>query len=227
MQFSDIMKTEVIEPKSGKAKNMVLFLHGYGSNKDDLISIGREWQDKLPDTVFLSPNAPQDCEMMPGMGGYQWFSLRTVQVDSIEREMEREGQVKEVVKNLHAYIDQKLEEYGVDESNLIVVGFSQGSMMTMYTMPRRLKPCAGIVCYSGLLLDGEGLKADDIQKMPVLAMHGAVDDVVPPFNLNLVQKGFDEAGFEVETIMRPGLAHGIDQFGLTRGLDFVLECLGE
>jgi len=210
------MESAIIKPKSGNAKTMVMFLHGYGSNKDDLIGIGSDWQEALPDTVFVSPNAPEICEQFDL--GYQWFSLRSIDARAMEG-------IKDAVPKLNKYIDEQLKEWNIEEKNLVVVGFSQGAMMADYTMPRRKKACAGIVSYSGLLVDADGLKGLSIVKMPVLAMHGEDDDVVPPFNLNEIEKGFEDAGFEIETIMRPNLGHGIDYFGIKRGLDFVSECL--
>ncbi len=124
---------------------------------------------------------------------------------------------------LHAYIDAQLKQWGVDENRLAVVGFSQGAMMAMYAMPRRKKPCAAVVGYSGMLLDATGLIAPDIVKPPILAIHGDMDDVVSPTSLEDIQSGFSAARFNVETVMRPGLGHGIDPFGLTRGVQFIKE----
>ena len=74
-----------------------------------------------------------------------------------------------------------------------------------------------------MMLDAQGLKNPGIVKMPVLAIHGDADEVVPPDNLERIERGFEEAGFDIETIMCPGLGHGIDQFGLTRSLQFLQE----
>jgi phospholipase/carboxylesterase len=206
-----------LPPRSGKAQQMVMFLHGYGANGDDLLNIGEDWADALPDAVFLSPNAPDACEAYAG--GYQWFSIRAID----EKAFEREKLVETVTPILNAYIDEQLQKWGVPESKLAVAGFSQGAMMAMYTMPRRKTPCAAVIGYSGLLIDAGGLNAPGIVKMPVLAIHGDVDEIVPPKCLAGVQSGFAEAGFNVETIMRPGLGHGIDQFGLIRGVEFIEE----
>jgi phospholipase/carboxylesterase len=199
-----------LSPQSGKAKSMVIFLHGYGANGADLLSIGEEWASDLPDTVFLSPNAPD---------GFQWFSIRAID----EKAFEREKQIETVAPILNAYIDAQLEKWNVPESKLVVAGFSQGAMMAMYTMPRRKNPCAGVIGYSGMLIDAAGLKLPNITKVPILAIHGDRDEIVLPKALAGVEKGFTEAGFNVETIMRPGLAHGIDHFGLMRGLEFTKE----
>ena len=205
----------IIAPKSGKARQLVIFLHGYGSNGSDLISIGEEWAPGLPDTAFVSPNAPDPCDEWPI--GYQWFSIRAIDRDAIERGR----QIENVAPVLNGFIDQQLEKWNVTEDRLAVVGFSQGAMMAMYTMPRRRNPCAAVIGYSGMLINAEGLREKGIVKPRILAIHGDADDVVPPSCLYGVNEGFEAAGFNVETIMRPGLEHGIDQFGLRYGMEFL------
>jgi phospholipase/carboxylesterase len=212
----------VLPPKSGTAKQMVLFLHGYGANGADLLSIGEDWAFALPDTVFLSPNAPERCEQWAA--GYQWFPIRAAD-GIVTKALERTDAIQKPAAALNAYIDGQLKQWNVDESRLVVAGFSQGAMMAMYAMPRRQKPCAGIIGYSGMLLDAKGLQDPAIVKPAVLAIHGDADDVVPPFCLQEAEAGFSAAGFEVEALLRPGLGHGIDQFGFIRGLQFIQERL--
>jgi phospholipase/carboxylesterase len=209
-----------IAPRSGKARQLVIFLHGYGANGDDLLSIGHEWAEGLPDAAFAAPNAPEVCEAYAG--GYQWFSIRAIDPAAFERDQS----AARVAPVLDAYIDAQLEKWGVAPENLAVAGFSQGAMMAMYAMPRRARPCGAVIGYSGMLLDAAGLKAPGIVKMPVLAIHGAADDIVPPESLEKVDAGFTAAGFDVETALRPGLGHGIDPFGMTRGLQFIQESFG-
>ena len=206
-----------IAPRSGKAKQLVMFLHGYGANGNDLIEIGNDFAEALPDAAFVSPNAPEVCEAWSA--GYQWFPIRAITPEA----MERDKKASIVAPILSAYIDEQLKKWGVDDSALAVAGFSQGAMMAMYTMPRRKKPNAAVIGFSGMLLDAQGLKGADIVKMPILAIHGDADEIVPPDNLARIESGFSEAGFDIETIMRPGLGHGIDHFGLTRSLQFLQE----
>lgn len=208
-----------IPPLSGKAKQLVIFLHGYGSNGADLIDIGEQWAEELPDCAFVSPNAPDVCEQYAA--GFQWFSIRAIDPQSFEREQS----AQRALPALNAFIDAELEKWGVDESRLVVGGFSQGAMMAMYAMPRRKKPCAGVIGWSGMLIDAEGLKAPGIVKMPILAIHGDRDDVVPPSNLAKIDEGFMAAGFDVETMMRPGLTHNIDPMSIARSFEFTRECL--
>ncbi|MFH1158493.1 MAG: dienelactone hydrolase family protein [Pseudomonadota bacterium] len=218
MTSSDTLDGPFLPPKSGKAKQMVMFLHGYGANGEDLLSIGADMADTFPDTVFLSPNAPEPCEAFPA--GFQWFPIRSAD-GTVSKELDRAETIRKPAAVLNSFIDAQLTQWGVDESRLIVIGFSQGSMMALYAMPRRAKPCAGIISYSGMLIDAAGLKAQGIVRPPVLAVHGDADEVVPPFNLKAIQEGFSAAGFNIETVLRPALGHGIDQPGLARGVKFI------
>ena len=207
-----------IAPRSGNAKQLVIFLHGYGSNGDDLISIGDEWKQALPDAAFVSPNAPEVCEVHPA--GFQWFPISS----AIEHEaLTRDKMAAKVTPMLNAYIDEQLTKWGVDDAHLAVAGFSQGAMMAMYAMPRRAKPCAAVIGFSGMLLDADGLKGPNIVKVPILAVHGSADDVVPAWNLEHIEEAAGAAGFEVETLLRPDLPHSIDHFSIMRALQFVQE----
>lgn len=209
-----------IAPQSGKARQLVVILHGYGDSGQGILGLGHEWMSDLPDAAFVAPNGVAPCEAFAG--GYQWFSIRAAEAITT-RALDRKELIAPPTEALHAYIDAQLQKWGVDETHMVVVGFSQGAMMAMYAMPRRSKPCAGVIAYSGLLSDPAGLKAESISKMPVLAIHGALDDVVIPSCLDEVETGFADAGFDVETVLRPSLAHSIDQFGLIRGLQFMQE----
>ncbi|MCC7038143.1 MAG: dienelactone hydrolase family protein [Alphaproteobacteria bacterium] len=137
--------------------------------------------------------------------------------------IEREQHALNVLPILNGFIDQELQKWGVDDAHLAVAGFSQGAMMAMYAMPRRKKACAAVIGYSGMMIDAEGLKAAGNVKVPVLAIHGDRDDVVIPDNLAKIDEGFTAAGYDIETVMRPGLAHGLDQFGIIRGVEFIRE----
>lgn len=212
-----------LAPRSGKAKNLVILLHGYGDSGQGLISLGHELAPEMPDTAFVAPNAVEVCEAFAG--GYQWFSLRFSDGPLTKEGLGRKELIQKPAVALNEFIDAQLAKWGVDDAHLAIAGFSQGAMMAMYAMPRRPKPCAAVIGYSGMLVDPEGLKAPGISKMPVLVVHGAMDDVVPAHCLNDAETGFKAAGFDVETLLRPHLAHSIDQIGFMRGLDFLKEHL--
>src|SRR5579863_10190225 len=128
-------------PKHGKPQQLVVLLHGYGADGNDLIGIGAEWQSLLPDAEFLSPHAPFPCEAMPF--GRQWFAFQ-----GRSREQVLDG-VKRAAAILDQYLTEILAERGIDESKLALVGFSQGAMMSLYVGLRRAKPVAGVVAFSG------------------------------------------------------------------------------
>ncbi len=216
------LKSLSISPLNGKAKSLVIILHGYGDSGQGILGLGHEWAASLPDTAFVAPNAPEVCEAFAS--GFQWFSLRAS--EGINTGAFEKGDVAQKPADiLSAFIDEQLDHWGLTDDRLAVVGFSQGAMMAMYLMPRRAKPCAAVIGYSGLLCGAAGLLEPKTVKMPVLAVHGGMDDVVVPGCLDAIDSGFSAAGFDVETVLRPNLGHSIDEFGLMRGLDFLKEHL--
>jgi phospholipase/carboxylesterase len=115
--------------KSGKARQLVVFLHGYGADGNDLIEIGRQWRTFLPDADFVAPHAPERCTMSPM--GRQWFPLTMRDPD------ERWRGVIAARPTLDAFLDKELASRGLDERALALVGFSQGTMMALHTGLRR------------------------------------------------------------------------------------------
>ena len=204
----------MVPPASGGApKSMVIFLHGYGSNGDDLIGLASYWRAGLPDTVFVSPNAPQICPGAPG--GYQWWGLSGG--DPAKR---AEG-VRQPAPVLNAFIDSLLVRFGLTEDRLALVGFSQGTMMALHVGPRRVKALAGIVGYSGALADPERLVEEVRSTPPVLLVHGDADPMVPFAALASAKAGLEQVGITVEAHTAPGLGHSIDEPGLRLGAQFL------
>jgi phospholipase/carboxylesterase len=207
-------------PKSGaKPKQLIVFLHGYGSNGDDLISLAPYWADLLPDAEFVSPNAPFPCEQNP-FGGYQWFGL-----DDRNPATKLAG-TRAAATILDAYLDQALKSRGLDERKLALVGFSQGTMMSLHVGPRRATAPAAIVGYSGALIGPDALGAELKSKPPILLVHGTGDQVVPFPAMGAAAQVLQALGVKVETLARPGLPHSIDPEGLTRGGRFIQENFG-
>lgn len=206
-----------IHPAAGPAKSLVVFLHGYGADGNDLIDIGRMWSGVMPETAFVSPHAPEPCEQAPM--GRQWFPLAGVDPHSM-----RDGVLK-AAPVLDAFLDDELARLSLKADRMALVGFSQGAMMALHVGPRRAEATAGIIGYSGLLPNPEFLAAEARHKPPVLLVHGDADQVVPPVALMAAQQVLTDAGFSVEAHARPGLAHGIDQFGLEAGAAFLRKLL--
>jgi phospholipase/carboxylesterase len=205
-------------PASGGApKSLVIFLHGYGSNGADLIDLAPYWAQALPDTLFLSPDAPQPCDGVPY--GRQWWPLTSLTPQA------RAAGVRVSAPALNAYIDAQLAAYGLTEDKLALVGFSQGSMMALHVGPRRAKALAGIIGFSGMLADPEALAVEAVTKPPVLLVHGDRDDVLPVTALHQAEASLKALGFEVAAQVSPGLGHSIDEVGLRLGARFLTEKL--
>lgn len=209
----------IFPPVSGAApRKLVVLLHGLGADGRDLIGLAPHWADRLPDTAFLAPNAPNPCDMAPY--GYQWFSLQ-------DRTMARVAAgVRAAAGPLDAFLDRMLGEYGLTDADLALVGFSQGTMMALHVAMRRPNPCAAVVGYSGALVAPETLAAEIRSKPPVLLVHGAADEVVPVQALPAAVGALEAAGVPVQHAVRPGLGHSIDMEGLALGAAFLAEKLG-
>jgi phospholipase/carboxylesterase len=206
-----------IHPAGGAAKSLVVFLHGYGADGNDLIDIGRIWARQMPTTAFVSPHAPEPCGEAPM--GRQWFPLAGMDAARL-----RAG-VLSASAALDAFLDAELLRHKLTDDRMALVGFSQGTMMALHTAPRRPKAMAGVVGYSGLLPGAEYLAAEARHKPPVLLVHGDADPLVPSLALFAAERALGDAGFPVEWHMRPGLAHGIDQAGLEHGAAFLKRVL--
>jgi phospholipase/carboxylesterase len=201
-------------PPSGEApRSLVVLLHGYGSNGDDLIGLVPYWRAALPDTLFLAPDAPQPCPGAPG--GRQWWPLTSLTPEA------RAAGVRISAPALNAYIDSQLAAHGLGEDRLALVGFSQGTMMALHVGPRRAKALAGIIGYSGMLADPDALTAEITSRPPVLLVHGDADDVLPVSALAAARTRLEGLGFEVATHVSRGLGHSIDETGLQLGSQFL------
>ena len=208
----------MVAPASGgKPDSIVLLLHGYGSNGEDLIGLVPYWRDALPNTLFVSPNAPEPCPGAPG--GYQWWPLTN------RSATERAAGVRPPAEILNRFIDRLLEHHGLADDRLALVGFSQGTMMALHVGPRRERPLAGIVGYSGMLVDPDALAAEAKSKPPLLLIHGEADAMVPFSSLREAATAFERLGFEVSTHASPGLGHGIDEAGIRLARQFLTRVL--
>jgi len=201
----------------GKPRRLVILLHGLGADGNDLIGLAPYWARLLPDAEFLSPNAPFPCDMAPH--GYQWFSSQDRTPEAVL------GGVRAAAPILDAFIDEALEQRGLGSGELALVGFSQGTMMSLFVGLRRAEPVAGIVGFSGRLLAPELLASELRSRPPILLVHGTEDPLVPYSSLAAAETTLKAAGVPVETVTSFGIGHSIDDQGLRRGGEFLKKVL--
>jgi phospholipase/carboxylesterase len=207
-----------LEPRGGAARRLVVFLHGYGADGNDLIEIGRAWQQLLPDTAFVSPHAPEPCAGAPM--GRQWFSLTFRDPD------ERWRGVNAAAPTLNQFLDAELGRRKLPPSALALVGFSQGTMMALHVGLRRPTPPAAIVGYSGLFVlpnnaAPEVVAGEIKSRPPVLLIHGDQDELIPVQALFHATQALAALEVPTEWHISPGIGHGIDQEGLRHGGEFL------
>ncbi|WP_108721657.1 alpha/beta hydrolase [Neptunicoccus sediminis] len=205
--------------KSGDTKSLVIFVHGYGADGNDLISLADPLAEHMPDTVFYAPDAPNRCKMNPM--GFEWFPIP--RMDGSTEEAARAG-MEEAVALLGDWLVETMKAEGVTAAQTVLVGFSQGTMMSLHVGPRLSDKLAGIVGFSGRLLAPEAI-GEVVNKPPVLLVHGDMDDVVPPSSMPEAAEVLSGAGFEVYTHVSKGTAHGIAPDGLGLALQFMMEKL--
>lgn len=212
------MNGSSLQPISGAGpKQIVLLLHGFGSNGADLISLAPHWQRQLPEALFLAPNAPQRLGSMSA--GYQWWPLTTFTPAALA------SGAASAAPAIASFVDRKLDQYGLTDSSLAIVGFSQGAMMALHLGLRRTHRVAAIVGYSGMLTGASELSHVPITKPPVLLVHGSADPVVPVAALHAAQRTLKHLGIDVMTHVSDGIGHTVDPTGLRMGGDFIAKAL--
>jgi phospholipase/carboxylesterase len=209
-----------LDPEVATAKRLVVFLHGYGADGNDLIELGRQWRKLLPDAAFVSPHAPERCAGAPT--GRQWFPLNVLAPDDARGEDQRWSGVVAARPALDAFLDAELARRGLDDSRLALVGFSQGSMMALHVGLRRRRAPAAIVAYSGLLVGPD--KLDEAKALsakgespPILLVHGDQDPLIPLEAMFAAMDDLARAGIPSQWHLSLGVGHGIDAGGLTHG----------
>ena len=209
-------------PLSGETRSAVIFLHGYGANGADLLGLADPLAEHLPDTLFLAPDAPEHCAGSPM--GYQWFPIPWIDGSSQEESMRG---MQSAIQDLNAFLDGVMVDEDLLPEQVVLFGFSQGTMMALHVAPRREDPVAGVVAFSGRLLSPDLLADEAVSRPAIMLIHGDQDDVVPVQSLPEAAEALQGAGFqEVFAHIQQGTAHGIAPDGLSVALAFIRDKCG-
>lgn len=203
-------------PALGQATSVVVFVHGYGADGADLMGLADPLAPHLPGTAFYSPDAPQRCAGNPF--GRQWFPIPWMDGST---EAQAAAGLEASAADLNAFLDGVLAAEGLGPERLALVGFSQGTMMSLHVAPRRDAALAGVVGFSGRLLAPERLAAETRVRPPVLLLHGDQDPVVPFAEMAKAEAALKKADFAVATHVMRGTPHGIAPDGLAVALHFL------
>lgn len=204
----------------GTARSLVVFVHGYGANGADLLSLADVMAPHLPDTAFVAPDA---ADRVPGMaGGYQWFPIPRFDGSS---DAQAEAGLVQSAADLSDFIDQRLRYEGLGPEAVALVGFSQGAMMALHVAPRREVAMAAVVAISGRLIAPERLAGEVLVRPPVMVIHGDQDPVVEFSEMAAAGDALVAAGFETYGHVMAGMGHGISQDGLSTALGFLKKYL--
>ena len=190
-----------LAPKHGAPRQLVVLLHGYGADGNDLIGLSKHWQELLPEAAFASPHAPERCTMSGA--GYQWFPLARLDPHETARGVESAAPA------LSSFLDAELARYGLGPERLALVGFSQGTMMALHVGLRLPQLPAAIVGFSGLLVAPERLPSFPGGGPKLFLAHGDADQVIPPAALFVSAGALGRTGLTVQWHLTPGMGHGI------------------
>lgn len=196
-----------LPPARGNATHLVVLLHGYGADGNDLIGLAPHWQRMLPTAAFVAPNAPEPCAGAPM--GYQWFSISRIDPHEMARGVESAAPL------LNDFLDAELKRLGLTGDRMALVGFSQGTMMSLHVGLRRAAKPAAIVGFSGMLAGEAPALGPDAP--PILLVHGDADPMIPVGAVFDAAGKLGRAGGCVQWHVSPGLGHSIDEAGLMLG----------
>jgi len=198
-----------LAPSRGPATHLVVLCHGYGADGNDLIGLAPHWQRLLPTVAFAAPNAPEPCAGSPM--GFQWFPISRLDPEEMQKGVES------AADTLNAFLDSELARLELPPERLSLVGFSQGTMMSLHVgLTRPVKPAA-IVGYSGVLAGAGSLQRQGPDAPPILLIHGDADPMIPAEALFASATALGEAGASVQWHVSQGIGHAIDADGLSLG----------
>ena len=207
------LDAKIIKPEDKNINNAVVLLHGYGGDGNDIAPVTTNWKRFLPNTVFICPDGPETCSINPS--GYQWFDLNSEDEKYItEKALEAE-------KILKKFIAEIKKEFDLLNSNICLSGFSQGCMMSINVGLSEKEKFAGILGFSGKVINKVDLDSRIFSKPSTLLIHGDQDEIVPPVNLLEAKDFFERNKIDIITKMIKGCGHNIPIEASSTGLIFL------
>ena len=209
-----ILDTTSIFPLSkNKPQQAIVLCHGYGGDGKDISALAINWQRFLPDAIFLSPNAPETCKDNPQ--GYQWFDLSS---DKEEEILEKSLIAEE---KLSIFLDEVLNNFNLKPTNLALVGFSQGCMISVQVALKKKEQINCLIGYSGKIINQNHLSNNIHSKPKIFLMHGTKDSIVLPTHLLEAKEYLAKHGLKIKTKMFRDCEHRIPVEGSSLGLEFL------
>ena len=205
--------TSVTPLSKNKPRQGVILCHGYGGDGKDISSLAISWQRFLPDAIFLCPNAPEVCTVNPQ--GYQWFDLTSEKEEVI---LEKSLMAEE---KLNTFLDQVFDNFQLEPTNLALVGFSQGCMMSIQVGLKKKEQINCVIGYSGKVINQKHLSNNINSKPKIFLMHGANDTIVPPTHLLEAKEYLNKHGLKIKIKLLKNCDHKIPVEGSSLGLGFL------
>jgi len=205
--------TSVTPLSKNKPRQGIILCHGYGGDGKDISSLAINWRRFLPDAIFLCPNAPEICTVNPQ--GYQWFDLTS---DEEEVILEKSLMAEE---KLNTFLDQVFDNFQLEPTNLALVGFSQGCMVSIQVGLKKKEQINCIIGYSGKVINQKHLSNNINSKPKIFLMHGENDTIVPPTHLLEAKEYLNKCGLKIKTKLFKNCDHKIPVEGSSLGLGFL------
>ena len=194
-------------------KKLVVFIHGYGSNGDDLVSLCNDFKQILPNSIFLTPNAPFTKED----GCYQWFLL-----DRLDEDFAFNG-ILNVYPLLKKYLDDELIKAELQYKDLILIGFSQGGILATH-MAFNLPDINSVISFSGGFVNPNGVLNSKINpNRNICFIHGVDDDVLPYQYSYYAYKIISKYNKKCQFFPIEQLSHSIDNRCIKIAKKFIIE----
>ena len=210
------LDTKLIKPETGKEiKNIIVLLHGYGGDGNDIAQVTLNWKRFLPNTLFVCPNAPEKCLISPS--GYQWFDLSKDNDEFILNESKK----NEII--LKKFLDEVRKKFLLPNSKICLSGFSQGCMMSINLGLTSKNKFSCVVGFSGKIINQEDLKQRKRTSTNILLIHGDSDQVVSPNYMLEAKDFFIRSNIEIETHLIKNCDHHIPIEASSIALNYILK----